>query len=112
MRTITADELQLAPSSLVDGALRGEPAIVTVDRVPVMMVVPLGVGTGVHRILIDLAATLFDRGQVSLGTAARMNQPATIGKNWKFRLLPGQLTSAPIAARLRRMASCYDRLPH
>lgn len=73
MRTITADELQLAPSSLVDGALRGEPAIVTVDRVPVMMVVPLGVGTGVHRILIDLAATLFDRGQVSLGTAARMS---------------------------------------
>ena len=49
---------------------------------------------------------------LGLGTEARMNQPATIGKNWKFRLLPGQLTSAPIAARLRRMASCYDRLPH
>jgi len=69
---------------------------------------------------------------LGLGTEARMNQPATIGKNWKFRLLPGQLSLGdgsgnggrdsggtrrplparePIAKRLRELATNYDRLP-
>lgn len=46
---------------------------------------------------------------LGLGTGARMNQPATIGKNWKFRLLERQL-SAEIAGRLRRLGECYERL--
>jgi len=48
---------------------------------------------------------------LGLGSEARMNTPATLGRNWKFRLLPGQLVSA-IAARLRQFAENYDRLPH
>ena len=48
---------------------------------------------------------------LGLGTEARMNQPSTIGKNWKFRLFPGQLEpGSSIAARLRRSGECYDRL--
>lgn len=73
MHTFTDDELKHAPDSLVAGAQRGEPAIVTVAGTPVMMAVPLGTGMGVQAVLIDLAATLFDREQISLGTAARMS---------------------------------------
>ena len=73
MHTLTADELQHAPDALIAGAQRGEAAIVTVAGAPVMMTVPLGTGIGVQRVLIDLAATLFDREQISLGTAARMS---------------------------------------
>jgi 4-alpha-glucanotransferase len=47
---------------------------------------------------------------LGLGSEARMNTPATLGRNWKFRLLPGQLVNA-IAVRLREFASNYDRLP-
>ena len=72
MYTLTADDLYHAPGSLVAGAQRGEPAIVTVAGTPVMMTVPLGTGMGVQTALIDLAATLFDREQISLGTAARI----------------------------------------
>ena len=47
---------------------------------------------------------------LGLGSEARMNTPATLGRNWKFRLLPGQLVDG-IAARLRQFAEIYDRLP-
>jgi 4-alpha-glucanotransferase len=45
---------------------------------------------------------------LGLGKEARMNTPATLGGNWRFRLLPGQLETS-IAARLREFAVCYDR---
>ena len=72
MHILTADELKDAPDALVVCAQRGEPVIVTVAGTPVMMTVPLGTVTGGQTVLIDLAATLFDREQISLGTAARM----------------------------------------
>jgi 4-alpha-glucanotransferase len=48
---------------------------------------------------------------LGLGSAARMNMPSTIGKNWKWRMSPGAL-SARHAQRLSRMARVYDRLAH
>ena len=72
MHTLTADELRRQPQQLIDDAQRGEPAIVTVAGEPVMMAWPLGKGFGTDVMLIDLAATLFDREQLSLGLAARI----------------------------------------
>ena len=43
-----------------------------------------------------------------LGTEARMNQPATIGGNWRWRYGEGML-SPEIAQRLRDLAGLYDR---
>jgi 4-alpha-glucanotransferase len=40
---------------------------------------------------------------LGLGSDARMNTPSTMGGNWKFRLLPGQI-SGDAAARLREFA--------
>jgi 4-alpha-glucanotransferase len=43
------------------------------------------------------------------GSEARMNQPATMGKNWRWRYRPEVLTTE-IAARLRELAEMYDRV--
>ena len=72
MHTLTADELTRQPQQLIDDAQRGELAIVTVAGEPVMMAWPLGKGIDADAMLVDLAATLFDREQISLGLAARI----------------------------------------
>ena len=43
-----------------------------------------------------------------LGNYARMNAPSTIGSNWKWRLLPGQLTQQH-AEKLKYLVSIYGR---
>lgn len=60
----------------------------------------------------SVAATVVFPAQdlLGLGTESRMNLPSTIGGNWLWRLLPGQLTPA-IAARLHHLANLYGRLP-
>jgi 4-alpha-glucanotransferase len=45
---------------------------------------------------------------LGLGKEARMNTPATLGGNWRWRLLPGQL-APEIAGRLWKYADCYER---
>jgi 4-alpha-glucanotransferase len=47
---------------------------------------------------------------LGLGKEARMNTPATLGGNWRWRLLPGQLTPE-IAGRVREFADWYERGP-
>lgn len=43
-----------------------------------------------------------------LGAEARMNQPSTLGKNWKWRMEPGAF-GEELIGRLRRMAEVYGR---
>jgi len=43
-----------------------------------------------------------------LDNSARINMPSTMGGNWRWRLLPGQL-SADNAARMRQLAGVYGR---
>lgn len=46
---------------------------------------------------------------LELDNFARMNTPSTLGQNWRWRLLPGQLT-AELAQSLRHMMKLYGRL--
>ena len=47
---------------------------------------------------------------LGLGSEARINTPSTLGGlNWKWRLLPGQLTD-DLAASIREMTRLYGRL--
>ena len=46
---------------------------------------------------------------LGLGADARMNTPGTLGGNWQWRLLPGQLTDE-LADRIARMTWMYGRL--
>ncbi|MCL2488389.1 MAG: 4-alpha-glucanotransferase [Oscillospiraceae bacterium] len=45
---------------------------------------------------------------LGLGGAARINTPSTIGGNWQWRLLPGQIT-ADLAERIREMGVVFGR---
>ena len=45
---------------------------------------------------------------LGLGNEARINFPSTIGGNWRWRLLPGQLTEA-LSARMRDLCDLYAR---
>lgn len=45
---------------------------------------------------------------LGLGSEARMNTPSTQGNNWKWRLLPGQLTGRE-AEKLRHLTGVYGR---
>ncbi len=45
---------------------------------------------------------------LGLGTDARINEPSTLGKNWKWRMKEGELTNE-ICQRARRMARLYAR---
>lgn len=44
-----------------------------------------------------------------LGAEARMNHPATLGKNWTWRMLPGEFTEE-LAEKIRHMCGTYGRL--
>ena len=43
-----------------------------------------------------------------LGSEARINTPSTLGGNWKWRLLPGQL-SEKVLRKMRKMTKLYGR---
>jgi 4-alpha-glucanotransferase len=45
---------------------------------------------------------------LGLGTSARMNVPATLGGNWKWRMKQGAFT-AELAVRLRMLTQIYAR---
>lgn len=45
---------------------------------------------------------------LGLGNEARMNLPSTLGTNWKWRLLPGELTGE-LADQMAELARLYDR---
>ena len=46
---------------------------------------------------------------LGLGNEARMNQPATLGGNWRWRYRPGAL-KPELAQRLRELAELYERV--
>jgi predicted HTH domain antitoxin len=72
MHTLTDDELRHAPQRLLDDAHRGVAVLVTTDGQPTLMAVPLQAGAPGEHALLDLACSLFDREQISLGMAARL----------------------------------------
>lgn len=46
---------------------------------------------------------------LGLGTSARMNIPSTLGGNWQWRALPGQITM-PLANKIYRKMELYGRM--
>jgi 4-alpha-glucanotransferase len=64
----------------------------------------------IRALLASVANTVIFPAQdlLGLGSQARMNQPATLGGNWLWRLQPGELTPE-IAGRLRELTRLYDR---
>ena len=46
---------------------------------------------------------------MGLDNSCRMNQPSTVGKNWRWRLTPGQVTDE-LAQELCTLAKRYGRM--
>jgi 4-alpha-glucanotransferase len=74
-------------------------------------------GTEIHWVMIRaLLASVADtvliplQDVLGLGREARMNQPATLGGNWRWRYSRDML-SGGVANRLRELVELYDRAP-
>lgn len=70
MRTIAVDDLTRQPRGLIEDAQRGNPVIVSSGGEPLLLALPLGTHIAPQRLLLELAVTLFDREQISLGRAS------------------------------------------
>lgn len=46
---------------------------------------------------------------LGLGSEARINTPSTLGRNWQWRLLPGQV-NGPLAKRILEVTQLYGRI--
>jgi 4-alpha-glucanotransferase len=64
----------------------------------------------IRTVLASVADTAIVPAQdlLGLGSEARMNRPGTAGGNWRWRLMPGQLTP-DVTRRLSVMTATYDR---
>ena len=72
MHTLTTEDLAREPQRLLNDAQRGQASLVTHAGEPVMVAVPLGPGDASCEVRLDIAASLYDRDQISLGLAARI----------------------------------------
>ena len=60
------------PDTLLSDAHSGAIAVVTQDGEPVFMAVPMGASLDSPGVRLELAVSLFDRGQVSISVASRI----------------------------------------
>ena len=72
MHTLTDDDIRREPSQLLDDAQRGQVTVVTSQGQALLMTLPLDHGAPAPGALLDLAATLYDSEQISLGRAAEI----------------------------------------
>jgi len=72
MHTMTTDEMREQLQDLLADAKRGEPALIVEDGEPLFMTVPMKLGLDAREVLLELAVSLYDREQVSIGIAARI----------------------------------------
>lgn len=72
MGAISVEQFLAHPDKLLSEAQGGELAVVTQDGKPVFMAVPMGAKLDSLRVRLELAVSLFDAEQVSLGVAARI----------------------------------------
>ena len=72
MNTLTVEDLARQPQRLLEDAERGEPTLVTRSGAAVLLAVPLAAGLDAREVRLELAARLYDHGQISLGVAARI----------------------------------------
>lgn len=71
-RSISVEQFLEHPDTLLSDAHSGAIAVVTQDGEPVFMAVPMGASLDSADVRLELAVSLFDRGQVSIGVASRI----------------------------------------
>lgn len=72
MGSISVEQFLEHPDRLLSEAQGGEIAIVTRDGEPVFMAVPMGASVNPKGVRLEIAVSLFDKEQVSIGVASRI----------------------------------------
>ena len=72
MGSISVEQFLAHPDKLLSDARDGVIAVVTRDGEPVFMAVPMGANLDSPGVRLELAVSLFDREQVSIGVASRI----------------------------------------
>jgi hypothetical protein len=72
MHTFTDDDIKREPALLFEDAQRGQITVVTSQGQALLITLPLDNGAPVPGALLDMAATLYDSEQISLGRAAEI----------------------------------------
>ena len=88
-----------------------DPADIAVARKYLGLNAEEGFNWGVLRGGMGSVAQLFVaqmQDYLALGAEARMNTPGTLGGNWQWRLLPGQITPE-LTKRIAHMTALYER---
>lgn len=70
MGSISVEQFLEHPDKLLSEAQGGEITLVTQDGEPVFMAVPVGASLDAPKVRLEIAVSLFDREQVSIGVAA------------------------------------------
>lgn len=72
MGSISVKQFLEHPEQVLAGARDGSIALITQDGEPVLMAVPMGAHFDNAAMRLELAVSLFDRGQIGIGVAARI----------------------------------------
>lgn len=72
MISISVKQFLDHPDKLLSDAQAGEIAVVTRDGEPVFMAVPMGGSLDRRRVRLEIAVSMFDHEQVSIGVASRI----------------------------------------
>jgi predicted HTH domain antitoxin len=72
MHTLTDEDITREPTRLLDDARRGRVTLVTIQGRALLVTLPLDQGSPSPGALVELAATLYDHEQISLGRAAKI----------------------------------------
>jgi predicted HTH domain antitoxin len=72
MGSISVKQFLEHPEQVLAGTRDGSVALIVQDGEPVLMAVPMGANVDNATMRLELAAALFDRGQISIGVAARI----------------------------------------
>lgn len=70
MGSTPVEQFLVHPDRLLSEVRGGEIALVTQDGEPVFMAVPMGANLDAQKVRLEIAVSLFDREQVSIGVAS------------------------------------------
>ena len=108
MGSISVEQFLEHPDKLLSEAQGGEIAVVTQDGKPVFMAVPMGASLDSPSVRLELAVSLFDREQVSIGVASRiagLSIGETIDELGRRRIPVARYTSDEFAQEMKFVRS-------
>ena len=112
MGSISVEQFLEHPAKLLSDMQSGVIAVVTQDGEPVFMAVPFGASLDPPGVRLELAVSLFNRDQVSVGVASRiagLSISETIDELGRRRIPVARYTGNEFAEEMKYVRSLVDR---